>query len=149
MDGRSFINHLMEVLFRRFDIRKLKAAELPHRYLEFERKNVVNSVVNEKLQLQEDALDIEVFKIMRSAVSEEYFSFEKSHYTNYEDEFRESILLVCVEKKTGYFSTNSSKLFLEFILDIGVSDEDRRNRTFWYQQYLSAREHYKRFYSKK
>ena len=51
-------------------------------------------------------------------------------------------VIVDIEKCTGYIYSNSSKLFLELVIERGINTEDIELRNVFYQDYLSKLYYY-------
>lgn len=139
---------LMVLLNTRFSIVPLSKDCVSEAYLQSETYNMIHACMNENLKLTEKELNFSIYKIIRNEASELYFSEEKGQYAkqNNRKQPGEKLLLVFVEHKSGYFSTNSSKLFLELTIDIGVTQEDIDNKTLRYLEYLSSKETLQKFF---
>ncbi|MDR0920819.1 MAG: hypothetical protein LBM95_00355 [Lactobacillales bacterium] len=132
---------LINILTSEFTVAPAPCDCLPEVYLRGEIENMIHAYTNEELKLQEKDLQFSIYKIIKEKTSELYFS-EEGQYREIKNEQApdENLLLVFVESKTGYFSTNSARLFFDLDVKIGVTEEDVTNNTMWYLEYISAQE---------
>lgn len=128
---------LRHILENRFTLTPLPLSAISPVTLDMESENVLHSHFNPSGQLSTNDLNFLVYKIERTQKSELYFSEKQGQFANlFLDESQEPLLLVIIEQTTGYFSVNSSRLFLELDVEIGVTKEDEQNQTIRYQEFV-------------
>lgn len=85
--------------------------------------------------------NIFVYKIVHNDKSERYFK----------EVVDDDLLFVLVyedqnESRVDYVASNSNRLFMKIVLDIGISDADIRDKTEKYLSYMSFKEFYSEDY---
>lgn len=124
------IDEIIEYLKSKFDTRELALSEFTEIEMALFIKEVDSVLYKEKSRQGYDIAAIEVLKSEKS----------KSYYNN---PFifmghAESRIYVLFEKNTDYIKCNSSELITEIIIWRGVREEDYKNKTIAYINYLAT-----------
>ncbi|MDF0478966.1 hypothetical protein OL233_01590 [Vagococcus sp. PNs007] len=101
--------------------------------------NLYDCIMFEKENTIKD--NIFVYKIVKNDKSERYFK----------EVVDEDLLFVLVyddpnQETVDYVASNSNRLFMKIVLDIGISDADIRDKTEKYLSYMSFKEFYSEDY---
>ena len=125
---------IIDILKNKFSVKKVSENEISSYYLISEKENIINSYKNDDLNLLENQLEVVIVKILEDNVSSKYF-LKENGFSNVEN----GMLYVLVELNTGYFVSNSNRLYAELVCEAGVSKKDRDDNTIAYQEYLSTK----------
>lgn len=138
MDAKKIIS----ILEKRFVVTDLPLESIQRYLMEFKVENALNSYLNDDKNLSAEDLDFCVYKIERTKESEIYFSEQKGYFADvfFDKQTGEPILIAVIEKNTGYYSVNSSLLFLELNVEIGISEDDKKHNTLRYQEYIGSKQ---------
>ena len=98
--------------------------------------NVVHSHRNEELQLSEEDFDFIAYRLCPVESNAEYAKALKATHEKY--------IYVVFETKTDFILSNSSKLFLELMIQCGVSQYDYDNNTLRLLEYVSCLNRYEK-----
>lgn len=95
-------------------------------------KNITSCILNKRLELEENDLDIQIVTIIQNKKSKEY-------YLKMDD--KEQIYVI-FEKNTGYIESNCNHLFLELSIERGIHVDDYNSENDFCKAYLSYLECY-------
>lgn len=123
----------------KFDVELLAVTEIPKDLYNRICENALLSICNEEKLNQKD-FQFRIYNIKCNKYSELYFS-NKSHFHPYYGltNPEKPLLLAFIEENTGYMSINSSRLFLEIDVYIGITHEDLISENNRYKQYTISK----------
>ena len=98
------------------------------------RFNAFHTEANKALQVAEDDMQFIPYRLRETAKNAVLFETSSS-YLNYG-----GYVYVIIEVKTGYIFCNHNKLFLELVIEQGVSQFDYDNETLMLRWYLDCME---------
>lgn len=130
----DFVHHLES----KVDVRPLMPSEFPKPMVRMVNKNAVYAVKNKRLQLTAEELYFAYYELEMTEKSRSYLSqTEKENFESFYAVF---------EERTGYIWSNCDKLFLELIIEEGVTEEDVKDQEM---DYLLSYRFYLESYIKK
>lgn len=123
----------------KFDVELLEVTDVPKGFYDRICENALFSICNEEKLTQKD-FQFRIYNIKYNKYSESYFS-NKNHFHPYYrvGDPEKPLLLAFIEENTGYMSINSSRLFLEIDVYIGVTHEDLISENNRYKQYTISK----------
>lgn len=133
---------VLDILRNKLSVEEVSENEISSYYLASEKENIVNSYKNDELGLSKNKLKVVIVKIIKNEASSKYFLNENGF-----SDCENGMLYVLLELQTGYFISNSNRLFAELVYEVGISKEDRDNNTIAYQEYLSKKNFLDKGYS--
>lgn len=113
--GKKQTFELVDFLKNQVDVREIKLNDLPGNVAKMVIFNAVHCILNNDLQLNSKDMSFLVFQIIKNEKSYKYFT-DKGQ--------RGKFVYIVFEEHTGYISSNSNQLFLEFELARGVTQHE-------------------------
>lgn len=87
------------------------------------------------LHLQENELDIILYILPKDGVTEKYYN--EAHTSAAIYGYNDYIYVILIKQLEYYMESNCGVLFIDLAIERGISDEDKKNRSVAYIEYLS------------
>lgn len=121
---------LLKWLNQQVSLTELKLSDFSEPFLAHLKLNAINAVTN-----QHRALDGENFHFVCYKLNDVPQNCE---YNDVLRDTHEEFVYVILEKNTGYISSNSGRLYLQLVIEQGVTQDDINQNSAYMQYYLSC-----------
>ncbi|MDT2814520.1 hypothetical protein P7H60_09555 [Vagococcus carniphilus] len=135
------MKNLENILTNRFEWNYIEPSEIQGSYISRELKNIHHYTENKYSQI--DIINNTfIYNIKYNEVSKIYFSERLSHYNPVKDMNNNLILFVIIweSEEDRYLTGNSSKLVLDLLIELGITENDIKTKNNNYFNYKSAKE---------
>lgn len=123
--GEKSYSEIITFLHKKYDAKRCNIDEISKSYYFISQMNALHSMQNEKLKLNKNDLNFIGFVIPSSEKNKEYYN----EAINKKIILPEGFIVVLLETQTKYIASTSNRIFLEIVIEQGISEFDYKNET--------------------
>lgn len=131
------ISCVIEKIKRNYNAEEVSLEHFPAFRIRMQTENAYYYALDEKINLQMEAIQI---KVIRIPVTDQIRCYTNKDFVSWNDNTED--IYVVYEEQTGYSYCNSSMLHLEIKMARGISEEDVTHKTEKYREYIALMQRY-------